>query len=146
MQLPTHIVVGVDGSKNSQKAVDAAALMALGSGAVVHLLYVAVFDNKTDDDSTGRVSWLPTSVAGSASEESKAVLQSAKARIPETVDVKMNKVTGKPAEEIVKFANACNAEYIVLGGRGLGLVERLLIGSVSQEVMASAKCDVVIVR
>lgn len=146
MQLPTHIVVGVDGSKNSQKAVDAAALMALGSGAVVHFLYVAVFDNKTDDDSTGRVSWLPTSVAGSASEESKAVLQSAKARIPETVDVKMNKVTGKPAEEIVKFANACNAEYIVLGGRGLGLVERLLIGSVSQEVMASAKCDVVIVR
>lgn len=146
MQLPKHIVVAVDGSKTSHKAVDTAAMMALGSGAVLHLVYVAVFDNKTDDDSTGRVSWLPNSVAGSATEESKAVLQSAKERIPDTVELKMNKLTGKPAEEIVKFANACNAEYIVLGGRGLGLVERLLIGSVSQEVMSSAKCDVVIVR
>lgn len=53
---------------------------------------------------------------------------------------------GDPADEILKAANQCEAELIVMGARYLGTVERLALGSVSTKVMHEADCDVLIVK
>jgi nucleotide-binding universal stress UspA family protein len=53
---------------------------------------------------------------------------------------------GDPAEEILKASAQFETELIVMGARSLGVVERLMFGSVSTKVMHEARCDVLIVK
>ncbi|PJJ58483.1 nucleotide-binding universal stress UspA family protein [Mumia flava] len=52
--------------------------------------------------------------------------------------------TGRPAEQLI--AAAGDASALVVGAKGHGAVEGLLIGSVSQHVSRHAPCPVVVVR
>lgn len=52
---------------------------------------------------------------------------------------------GPPSDRIVEAAEKGNYDLIVLGSRGLGTVERFLLGSVSDGVSNKAKCSVLIV-
>lgn len=53
---------------------------------------------------------------------------------------------GKPSTEIVKAAVEWPADLIVIGSHGRSGLDRLLSGSVAEEVMRHASCDVLIVR
>jgi nucleotide-binding universal stress UspA family protein len=53
---------------------------------------------------------------------------------------------GHTDEIIVRFAERSNADLLVLGSRGLGGFERMLLGSVSHHVAHHANCSVLIVR
>jgi nucleotide-binding universal stress UspA family protein len=55
-------------------------------------------------------------------------------------------VDGDPREAIVAAAEAANADAIFVGARGLGRMERLLMGSVSSYVVNHAHCSVEVVR
>lgn len=52
--------------------------------------------------------------------------------------------TGDPGETIPRFAAAGRYDLIVLGSRGLGGFERMLLGSVSHEVVQNADCAVLV--
>jgi nucleotide-binding universal stress UspA family protein len=54
--------------------------------------------------------------------------------------------TGTPADEIVTAAVSLDADLIVLGARGLGAMQRLLLGCVSEKVLHDARCPVLIVK
>jgi len=54
--------------------------------------------------------------------------------------------TGRIAQEIVKCANAGKYDLIVLGAKGRGAVADLLLGSVPQRVLATAKQPVILVK
>ena len=53
---------------------------------------------------------------------------------------------GRTYEQILALAQEQSADVIVLGVRGHGLVERLLLGSVTSRVVRSAECPVLTVR
>jgi nucleotide-binding universal stress UspA family protein len=53
---------------------------------------------------------------------------------------------GVPADVIVRDAAVSSSDMIVMGARGLGLIDRLLLGSVSESVLRHAPCPVLIVR
>jgi nucleotide-binding universal stress UspA family protein len=53
---------------------------------------------------------------------------------------------GKPPAEIVAFAEAEQADLIVVGSRGIGPVSRLLLGSTAERVVGLASCPVLVVR
>jgi hypothetical protein len=53
---------------------------------------------------------------------------------------------GEPAQEILALATEISADCIVVGTHEKGLVQRLLTGSVSNEVVKKAPCEVLIVR
>ncbi len=53
---------------------------------------------------------------------------------------------GDPAHQIVDIARARKVDAIVMGSRGLGGLERLLLGSVSHKVAHAAPCSCLIVR
>lgn len=53
---------------------------------------------------------------------------------------------GSPKSVILDEAEVFGADLIVVGSHGYGMVERFLLGSVSQAVALHAKCSVEIVR
>jgi nucleotide-binding universal stress UspA family protein len=53
---------------------------------------------------------------------------------------------GEPGDTIVQIADEQNADLIVVGTREPGLLERLIGGSVSQDVAREAECDVLVVH
>jgi nucleotide-binding universal stress UspA family protein len=55
-------------------------------------------------------------------------------------------LVGKPAEEIVSYAEANDSRYIVLGGRNRSLVGKALFGSVAQSVLLDSDRPAVIVH
>jgi len=62
-------------------------------------------------------------------------------------DVEAVLLVGDPAEELVNFAEANGCDLIVVGRRGRGGLERLILGSVSSKIVSiSHHVDVLIVE
>jgi len=55
-------------------------------------------------------------------------------------------VDGDPREVILEVAERSCADAIFVGARGMGRVERLILGSVSHHIVAHAHCTVEVVR
>jgi len=145
MQAFGRILVPVDGSKNSDKAIAAAADITSVFHGQIDFLYVAYFNGNTDDPAD-QISWLPDEFTGSIQQISQVVLQHAVKQISTDSNYMTHTATGIPAKQILKFAKDHASDLIVIGGRGLGVVEGFLLGSVSQEVLEHARCPVLIVK
>ena len=64
----------------------------------------------------------------------------------EGIDVSFLVWTGDPGDQIVAAAEAERVDMIIVGSHGRGTVGRLLLGSVSEHVVRSAACPVLVVR
>jgi nucleotide-binding universal stress UspA family protein len=53
---------------------------------------------------------------------------------------------GSPADEIVRYAAESGVELIAMGSRGWGEMHAVLLGSVSERVLHTAHCPVLIAR
>jgi nucleotide-binding universal stress UspA family protein len=134
-----RIVVGVDGSASSAEALRWAAGQARLTGAELHAV----------------MSWeLPTSYAwGPVMDDTdwegdtRAALEQA---ITETLDeadaqrVQRHVVRGHPALALLDASEG--ADLLVVGSRGHGGFAGMLLGSVSQHVIAHATCPVLVIH
>jgi nucleotide-binding universal stress UspA family protein len=59
-------------------------------------------------------------------------------------DVKIKE--GSPELEILTMADDIDADLIIMGSHGHGAIYHLLLGSVSENVLKSAKCPVMLVK
>jgi nucleotide-binding universal stress UspA family protein len=138
---PFHkILVGYDGSKPSQKALEIAFGMAQAEDA--KLLVVAV----------ARPSEPPTRV------ETAGILENAQEhfeqdfkRITErarelSIDLETSVIVGHPTEQLVHRAESEKADLIIVGRRGVSRFERMLVGSTSEKVLRYAHCPVMVVH
>jgi nucleotide-binding universal stress UspA family protein len=62
------------------------------------------------------------------------------------VEIESSIIDGHPGEVLVDTAESSGAELVVLGAIGHSMVERVLLGSVSEFVATHVKCSVLIVR
>ena len=53
---------------------------------------------------------------------------------------------GTPADQIVRAADELEADLIVIGGRGKGAMEAIVLGSVAYRVLHHAPCPVLVTR
>ncbi len=137
------ILVGIDGSGHSQRALEWAAKEAAVHRVPLTVLTVqqavagfwgGTLDYAQDEALTERAR------EAAQAETDKVVAGLGGAR-PESVTVRA--VKGLPAEEIINAGR--DADMIVLGSRGAGGFGRLLLGSVSNEVVHHAHAPVVII-
>jgi nucleotide-binding universal stress UspA family protein len=139
------IIVGIDGSAHSRRALEWAINEAAVRRAPLTVLTV-------QQDFTGF--WGPTAYL--YRQDSGLVEQGAKEAQAETDNVldrlgagsrppsvTVRAVTGLPAEEILNAAR--QADMIVVGSRGAGGFKKLLMGSVSMHVTHHAHCPVVVI-
>ena len=139
----TRILVPVDGSAMSDRAVRMAAQIAAGVGAKIYLLHVSCFDSATDD---ARESWLPESITAPTGEQEEAIMAQARALVPAAVAVECHHRTGAPAEQILAFAQQHQPELIVIGGRKGNAVTGFLLGSVSRDVLQDSPIPVLVIK
>jgi nucleotide-binding universal stress UspA family protein len=62
------------------------------------------------------------------------------------VNAEVVRSVGQPADAIVALAREREADLIVVGMRKKGFIERLVEGSVAQNVLRRAPCDVLVVH
>ena len=136
------IVVGVDGSGHSRKALERAAVEAAAHGAPLTVLVIhqAVRDVYGSASHYGDDAALTEKAKEAAQADTDQVLAAAGSQ-PTSVTV--TAVHGLPVDELVKASEG--ADMIVLGRRGMGGFARMLIGSVSSQVAQYARCPVLIV-
>jgi len=146
-----NVLVAVDGSENSDRALDFALDLAEKYGAAVTVL------NVTESPAMGAVPLEPTTISGESMvvfakdlrrfhEEvlSKAVAHAREAKPDVAVSSKLRE--GDPALEIVAVAKADGFDVVVVGHRGLSRVRELFLGNISEKVAHLATCPVIIVR
>ena len=137
------IIVGVDGSGHSQRALE----RAMNEAAIRHVPLTVLTVQEairgyyghmvTYSDDPDRTEELRTLVQA----ETDKVLAELDGPRPDSVTVKA--VHGFPVEELIKAGK--DADMIVLGSRGAGGFTRLMMGSVSSQVVLHAHCPVLIV-
>lgn len=86
----------------------------------------------------------------SAREAATAVVDNAFRKLSKasdkTLKISHEIIGGSPSQVIVEEAERWGADLILMGSRGLGAWNRLLLGSVSTAVVHHAKCSVEVVR
>ncbi|WP_435359163.1 universal stress protein [Haloarchaeobius sp. DFWS5] len=82
-----------------------------------------------------------------AQEEATVRLDDAKARAAtEGITVESEVVVGRPARQVVEYADEHDCDHIVMGSHGRSGVSRILLGSVAETVIRQADCPVTVVR
>ncbi|MGY1633493.1 universal stress protein [Geodermatophilus sp. SYSU D01186] len=137
-QAAGRIAVGVDGSPSSEDALRWAAEQARLTGQELHAVTAWGLPLPYDAPVTGEVDW--SGDAAAALEKSLATVLGA-ADAPRVV---RHVQEGHPAGVLVDAAR--DADLLVVGSRGHGRLPGLLLGSVSQHVVAHATCPVVVVH
>ena len=137
------IVVGVDGSGHSQRALE----RAMNEAAVRHVPLTVLTVHEAVRGYYGHMTVYPddpqrTEEARKAAQaETDKVLARLAGPRPDSVTVKA--VHGFPVEELINAGK--DADMIVLGSRGAGGFTRLMMGSVAGQVAQHALCPVLIV-
>jgi nucleotide-binding universal stress UspA family protein len=85
-------------------------------------------------------------IRGAAEEVIKRAMSKLDTIDNKTLKISTEIIQGSPRQVIVDEAEKWHADLIVMGSRGLGAWNRLLLGSVSSGVVHHAKCSVEIVR
>jgi nucleotide-binding universal stress UspA family protein len=135
-----NILVAVDGSAHSARAVaEAADLAAAGRGSLT-LIAVGV---PPVTFSIGYVIAIPDSELEDAA---RKVVDEAAAALLDNAPVSKLVGVGRPADVIVTTAKERGHDLIVMGARGRGAASSLLLGSVSHAVLNQSPSAVLIVH
>jgi len=138
------IIVGVDGSEISRRALDWAVREAGLRGAALTVLAV---HQVATNHWTGTAELYPadqpmTETMRRAAEEAvqKAVSQAGE---PAPASVTVRAVSGLPAQELVGASS--DADLVVVGTNSGGGLSQMLLGSVTNKVVNHAACPVVVI-
>ena len=137
-----RILIAFDGSENALKACAWGATLARSFGSEVRLLYVmppiSIFTGPLADE-----------YYAIQEERAKSLVQGGldpftKAGVK--VEVEILRAHWSVVETIINCADDRRCTIILMGARGAGGFEKMLLGSVSSGVVSTARCPVLIVR
>ena len=139
------ITVGIDGSEHSVKALE----WAIKEAAIQHspvtvlAVHLVPMSGWTGNPITFPADLEDVEKARQAAEE-LVVKVTSQLGDAQPASVKVSAVNGFPAQELIEASR--DADLVVIGSRGSGGFARLMMGSVSSQVVLLALCPVVVVR
>jgi nucleotide-binding universal stress UspA family protein len=145
------IVVGYDGTRTAERALERAAELAQAFDARVIVTDVATPEPPAPTPGAFGITPYYVGTRENEVRRDQELWQQHRKRIDAFlgrpgVEYEFAGVVGSPATEIVAVAEQRRADLIVVGTREPGLLERLLEGDVSRGVAGQARCDVLIVH
>lgn len=137
----TKILCAIDDTEHSKPAIDLAAKLAHALDAELTVLVVNQLIGGYGRGGASTLVWTAAEVekalSGAAAEAKKAGATKLKAVNAESRDV---------ARAITTYAEDNNYDQIVVGTGGKGAVSRMMLGSVSNDVVQRAHCPVTVAR
>jgi len=140
-----RILVAIDGSDGALRALDFAAKQAGYAPAAE--LHVLTIQPAAAANTAWEIYVSAERLQQIAAERSHEILESAAERLKgASFGVKLEQLTGEPAETIARRAVELDCESIVMGTHGLGKLGVLIMGSVAQRVLHHAIVPVTLVK
>lgn len=133
------IVVGVDGSEESQRALAWALDEARRRGVPLRAVHAWHYPSWLLGSGTDAVPGPPEEMEAAA----RGLVDQELSRV-DTSGVEVEPVVVQADASVALVDEAGRADLVVVGRRGLGGVRRLLLGSVSSAVLHDAPCPVVV--
>ena len=135
------ILLGLDGSEHSLKALEYTKELAeVFSSKLVIVHAYRRTSNMHDSEGYDRL-------VSQRKNAGRKILKKAKDYLKNTtIEVEEDLLEGPAAEAILSVAETRKVNLIVLGTRGMGTFQELLLGSVSNNVTHHATCPVLVVR
>lgn len=135
-----QILVPMDGSKNSFKALAKAIFLAKKCDSSITALYVlhTAFDNPN-----------MIYVAQSQNELKKVekfLVTAENQATKNSIKFKKKIMFGHESKEIIDFAQNEKFDLIVIGARGRGMVKQMILGSVSNDIVHKSKIPVLVIK
>lgn len=138
------IVVGVDGSDSSMRAAEHATAMARQLGAALKLVTVV----RTPEGWWGIGGAPPSPEALSAAlvEGQQKILKEFEEKLElDGVAYETVEELGDPVSRLIAVCDDVSADVLVIGKRGAGLAERVILGSTADRLTHLAECPVLVV-
>jgi nucleotide-binding universal stress UspA family protein len=151
------ILVPLDGSEHSLKALEMAAQIAerfSGAITLIHAYSLSVQPVMMPEPSTLSSPTIPILTGAELSRLAEATLAVGRRILddgeeklkPEKVQVEKVLVEGHAVREIVRAATEGNYDLIVIGARGISHIKEILLGSVTDGVIHHARCPVLVIK
>ena len=143
------ILVATDGSEYARKGVDYVASFASKKDGKIVLLHVVPHDPRIPQDALcfSGCEARDKKFLEELKEAGRKMLEEEASKLNDAgLNVELRIELGDPSEEIIKVANEINADMIVMGVRGVSKWRKILLGSVSEEVLDRTNIPVFIVR
>ncbi|MHB1199963.1 MAG: universal stress protein [Polaromonas sp.] len=141
-----HLLVPVDGSSTSRRAVEKAIAIALAFKSAVTVIYIIdpyAFTGVGTDFSYGQAEYLSAAMA-EANEALKAAQQACE---DQGIAVTGSVVEGHAVYRgILETAESVHADLLVMGSHGRHGLEKLVLGSVTAQVLSHTRLSVLVVR
>ncbi|WP_436925913.1 universal stress protein [Halosimplex amylolyticum] len=148
-----RFVIAVDGSAESDRALDHAVEMATAAGAsltAVHSVDPDVYDrggSRPPSDSADFEDRLVVESVADAEERGNRLLEEAVDRAAETgLDVDRELLYGDPVETVPDFAITEGYDGVFVGHRGLSDAHERVLGSVAKGIVERSSLPVTVVR
>ncbi len=149
------ILVPIDGSEHSLKALEEAAQIAkMSSGKITLINVYSVQPIMMPEPSAPGYSGGPiftgadlARITEAAQKSGNRILQDGEHRISASgVQIEKMLVEGHTVQEIVRAANEGKFDLIVIGARGISHIREMLLGSVTDGVLHHAHCAVLVIK
>lgn len=142
-----NIMLASDGSDCARNAAEVAVNLAHGFGTNLSVVNVRADISAVSVPGDDFAPMLPVNADAYAHQLLEQVKRTvSNIAVQSEVRCSYHQEVGHPDETIVRFATDHHADLLVLGSRGEGGFERMLVGSVSNYVAHHANCPVLIVR
>jgi nucleotide-binding universal stress UspA family protein len=136
-----NIVITTDGSEKNISAVIEGLMIARLTEANVKAIFV--IDMKPLYSGVAEESY--GDIYESYEKDGKDALQNIK-ELAGDLKIETFLLTGKPANEIIRFAKEHEADLLIVGTQGKSGLGKMILGSVAENVVRNAPCSVLVVR
>lgn len=139
----SRILVPVDGSDNSYRALDAALLLSEKLGAKATAIHVM---EELPVSYIVSEKLLREIVDAYKRENQLTLSKCSEIATKKGLTIKTKLLQGNPGSTILDFCEKEKYDIIIMGSRGMGKFKELVLGSVSSKVLHHSSCPVLIIR
>lgn len=146
----SHILIGVDGSKESFRALTYALSVSKKYNAQVDVMYsipsrvyaeLADREVKTEDP-TGDVKFI--SMLQQEENHIRDLIQDIAGK--EGIEVGFHTRVGDPVDSMMEYVSSSGVDLVVVGSTGKGMADRLILGSVSTGIVHKSPVPVLVTK
>jgi nucleotide-binding universal stress UspA family protein len=139
----TSILVPVDGSDNSYRALDAALVLAEKLGSIITVIHVM---EQIPITHIGSEKLLSELLEAYKKENQNILSKCSEIATQKGLTLKTLLLQGNPASVILDYSKKEKFDLLIMGSRGLGKFKELILGSVSGKIVHHSPSAVMLIR